>query len=77
MIEHNPAESRPYKRAGKLLVKGHNMIEAGTFETAWLKRMLHQYSFPATCFLRNAEIPGFAEIDDEKIKKHKKVSRRT
>ena len=77
MIEHKPAESSPYKRARKLFVKGHKTIEAGTFEITWLNKIDQIYSCPPTELLRNSETFGFEQIDDEKTKKHKKVSKST
>ena len=50
---------------------------AGTFEITWLNKMLQRYSCPVTLLCKNFEIAGFEQIEDEKIKKHKKVNKST
>ena len=77
--EQRPALSKPYKSAQRpfLSVKGQRTIAAGTFEIIWLSKIEQTYSCPATTFFKKSAIAGFLQIEDEKIKKHKKVSRRT
>ena len=50
---------------------------AGTLEMIWLIPMLHQYSLPATAFFRKPEMAGLAVMEEEKMKKQRKVTSRT
>lgn len=77
MIEQSPALSRPYKSARRFCVKGHKTMLAGTFEITWLSSILQMYSWPPTEALKNFETAGVLQIEEEKTKKQKNVSRRT
>ena len=46
---------------------------AGTLEMIWLKPMDQAYSWLATAFFSISAMFGFAEMEEEKIKKHRKV----
>ena len=47
-------------------------MEAGTFDIIWLRPIDQKYSLPATAFFKKPPMAGFADMDDENTKKHKK-----